>query len=105
MRIYISSPYTIGNQAENVRRSLLIADQLLKMGHFPYCPCLSHFWHFVSPKSWETWMRIDAAFIPVCDAMLRLEGESVGADREVALAEKLGIKVYYSLEEIPNEER
>lgn len=36
-----------------------------------------------------------------CDAVLRLPGASAGADQDVAIAERRGIPVYFSLEEIP----
>jgi hypothetical protein len=36
-----------------------------------------------------------------CDAMLRLPGESTGADQDVAIAHRRGIPVYHQLEEIP----
>jgi hypothetical protein len=36
-----------------------------------------------------------------CDAVLRLPGESRGADQDVAIARRRGIPVYSSLEEIP----
>jgi hypothetical protein len=36
-----------------------------------------------------------------CDAVLRLAGESRGADQDVAIARDRGIPVYYSLDEIP----
>lgn len=36
-----------------------------------------------------------------CDAVLRIDGESSGADRMVAVARGLGLPVYCSLEEIP----
>jgi hypothetical protein len=36
-----------------------------------------------------------------CDAVLRLPGESRGADQDVAIARERGIPVYTSLEEIP----
>lgn len=36
-----------------------------------------------------------------CGAVLRLKGESSGADRMVAVARGLGLPVYFSLEEIP----
>lgn len=39
-----------------------------------------------------------------CDAILRIEGESKGADQDVELAKKLGLKVYYDLNEIPDAE-
>ena len=36
-----------------------------------------------------------------CDAVLRLPGASAGADEDVAIAERRGIPVYFSLEEVP----
>ena len=36
-----------------------------------------------------------------CDAVLRLPGESRGADQDVAIAHERGIPVYYNLNDIP----
>jgi hypothetical protein len=36
-----------------------------------------------------------------CDAVLRLPGESTGADNDVRIATELGIPVYTSIEQIP----
>lgn len=36
-----------------------------------------------------------------CDAVLRLPGESTGADQDVAIARERGLPVYYRLEELP----
>jgi hypothetical protein len=36
-----------------------------------------------------------------CDAVLRLPGASRGADEDVAIAQRRGIPVYRSLEEVP----
>ena len=36
-----------------------------------------------------------------CDAVLRLEGVSAGADEDVRIAKERGLKVYYSLEDVP----
>lgn len=36
-----------------------------------------------------------------CDAVLRLEGASKGADEDVRVAKELGLKIYYRLEDIP----
>jgi hypothetical protein len=36
-----------------------------------------------------------------CDAVLRLPGESTGADQDVAIAHERGLPVYYSVDEIP----
>ncbi len=36
-----------------------------------------------------------------CDAILRIEGASKGADQDVELGKKLGLKIYYDLNDIP----
>jgi hypothetical protein len=36
-----------------------------------------------------------------CDAVLRVAGESKGADQDVRLAQERGLKVYYRLEDVP----
>ncbi len=36
-----------------------------------------------------------------CDAILRIEGKSKGADQDVTIAKKLGLKIYYKVEDIP----
>lgn len=36
-----------------------------------------------------------------CDAVLRINGESKGADEDVRLAKERGLKVYYNIAEIP----
>ena len=38
-----------------------------------------------------------------CDAVFRIEGASKGADQDVEIARNLGLKIYYNLEEVPNE--
>jgi hypothetical protein len=39
-----------------------------------------------------------------CDAVLRLEGASKGADEDVRVAKERGLKIYFRLEEVPDEE-
>jgi len=102
MRIYVAGPYSKGETAINVRNAILAGDKLLEMGHTPFIPHLTHFWHYISPKPWDVWLKIDQDWLEVCDAVLRLDGESKGADLEVELAKKLGKPVYYSLEELAN---
>lgn len=36
-----------------------------------------------------------------CDAVLRLEGASKGADEDVRIARERGLKIYYKLEDVP----
>lgn len=39
-----------------------------------------------------------------CDAVLRLPGDSTGADQDVAIAESRGLPVYYDIAKIPTVE-
>lgn len=98
--IYIASPYTQGDQAVNVRRALMSADELLRRGYIPYVPLLTHFWQLISPKTYEEWLRLDKAWLEKCDAVLRLPGESKGADEECEYALDIGLHVYYSIDRI-----
>ena len=36
-----------------------------------------------------------------CDAVLRIEGASTGADKDIKVAEGLGLRIFYKLEDIP----
>jgi len=39
-----------------------------------------------------------------CDAILRIEGASKGADQDVKIGKELGLKIYYDVNEIPDAE-
>jgi len=39
-----------------------------------------------------------------CDAILRIPGASQGADQDVEIAKKLGLKIYFHIDEIPDAE-
>jgi hypothetical protein len=99
-KVYIASPYTIGDQAANVRRQIDCFDELLKLDFVPFAPLFTHFQHLVHPADYEVWMNWDFEWVKCCDAILRLSGESPGADREVELAKAEGIPVFYSIEDL-----
>jgi hypothetical protein len=99
-RIFISGPYTLGDVAQNVKRSMDMANALIELGYAPFCPHLTHFLHINNFQPYEKWLEIDSSFLEVCHAVIRMSGESKGSDKEVALAKKLGIPVFYSLEDL-----
>ena len=100
--VYIASPYTKGDVAMNVRNSFLVADELVSLGFLPYAPLWTHFWHFLSPHTHDFWTKLDLEWVLKCDCVLRLPGESSGADAEVRFAIKNGMPVFYSIEELRN---
>lgn len=101
MRIFISAPYSKGDVAQNVHNAIHAADYVSRLGHFPYNPLMTHFWHMLIPHEYEFWMAQDEEWLKFCDAILRLPGESAGADREVQIASDLGLVVYGSVFDIP----
>jgi hypothetical protein len=44
---------------------------------------------------------VASRLIEQCDAVFRIEGKSTGADADVRLAQELGKRVYWGLEELP----
>lgn len=99
-KIYIASPYTLGDVAVNVRKQMDAADELISIGYAPFIPLLYHFQHLVYPEPYSVWTEIDNAFVLSCDAVLRLPGESRGADAEVKIARENNIPVAYSIGEL-----
>lgn len=101
-KVYIAGPMTKGCIRTNVRVALAAATELADAGFAPIVPHLSHFWDMMYPRPYEYWMKIDFEWLAACGALLRLPGESSGADREVAKAQELGIPVFYSVQELVN---
>lgn len=102
MKVYIAGPYSKGDIAENVRAAIYAGNYVARtLGHTVFIPHLTHFWHLVQPAPYEFWLDQDREWLKVCDAVLRIEGESAGADSEVSLARDLGLQVYHSVFEIP----
>lgn len=99
-RIYIAGPYTTGDVARNVRNAYKAANRLADLGFAPFVPHATHFWHMLFPREYEFWLELDNQFLPCCAAVLRLPGESNGADKEVARAESLALPVFTSIEAV-----
>lgn len=102
LHIYVAGP--IGKNDEGRRRrveaALDVGRQLLRHG---LCPFVPHLWAAALADAddllgYEEWLKYDTAWINRCDAVLRMRGESPGADREVAFAEERGIRVFYSID-------
>lgn len=98
LRVYIASPYTKGDNFVNTRAQIDVADAIMNMGHDVFWPLCFAFQHFVHPRSWQDWLDADLGWVEVCDVVLRLPGESSGADAEVDHARKHNIPVVHSIE-------
>ena len=125
-RIYIACPISRGDLKHNVDQATAAFLKLAKAGHAPFNPAWSvyakpaevfHLAGIETPDlrphvycrattdgapgmSHAEWLAIDFAWVAVSDAVLRLPGESKGADRETAEAERLGIPVFHSVADL-----
>jgi hypothetical protein len=79
----------------NCRNAILVASRLVDDGIVtPLLPHLVLLWDLVDPRPVDFWLAYDELLIRRSDAVLRLPGESVGADREIAFADGLGMPVF-----------
>lgn len=97
--LYVAAPYTNPDPVENTHAAIKACDELRASGVVtPFCPHLSLLWHVVSPQPYDVWLDYDLGVLRHCHALLRLPGESSGADGEVAEARRLGMPVFYAME-------
>lgn len=110
--VYIAGPLGAGREwDDNVALACIAADHVLGFGLVPFIPHLATRWVDATPlgaeRHYEDWMRWCLAWVERCDVLLRLPGESPGADREVAHAREHGVRVldgYRGLQEFMDEQ-
>ena len=113
MIIYIAGKYnapSTGEKLFNTHKAMDVGIEVYKKGHYPIIPHLTHWleeridYNNEPPRENNYWYGFDNLIIPKCDGILRIckEGESKGADAEVALAKRLHLHVFDSFEDIPN---
>ncbi|SMB97020.1 hypothetical protein [Deinococcus hopiensis] len=115
MLILIAGPYRSGTgddpqkMAANLRRLEEVSWPLFQAGHVPIIGewVALPIWHVAGGKEvgdalYDRILHPTAGrLIQLCHAVLRLEGESKGADNDVRLARERGIPVYFRLEDVP----
>ena len=100
IRVYIASPYTIGDRQTNVDMVLDVVEELIELGYAPYASLAAHYVEQRKPQPCERWLDVDMEWLRRCHCVLRLPGESEGADLKVAEANKMGMPVFHSIEQL-----
>lgn len=100
--VYVAGPYTTGNPNTNVRQAISYGEITRRAGLLPFVPHLYHLWDLANPHEYEYWMGLCLGWVVRCQAVLRLPGQSSGADRECALAREHGIPVFTDIVELLN---
>lgn len=103
LRVYIAGPMTNGGQGYNMKRiheaieAYLI---LIEKGFVPHCPQLTVFCDLLFPNrlSHNEWLSLDEKYINNSDVVLRLSGDSAGADHECEYARSKGIPIVHGLD-------
>lgn len=120
IRCYIAGPIRKGDLAGNIKRACDVGRAFAKLGYAIMVPHLSCYFDgtLASPSQcrvngeWNCdndgiipqavnslnaveWLAIDLAWIEAADILVRINGESEGADAEVKHAEMMGIPVFY----------
>lgn len=95
--IYIAGPYTKGDVVINTRNAIMAGNEIADAGHFPFIPHLTMFWHIVCPQEYKFWLDQDIGWLLKCDYLVRLPGESSGADGEMIVAKNNGIPVFFNV--------
>ena len=116
MLILIAGPYRSGTNddpklmQQNLNNLESVALPLFRKGHVPMIGewvalPLINLAGSTKPgdAAWEeVQYPVAHRLLEKCDAILRLEGASKGADEDVRVATELGLKVYYSVEDVPD---
>jgi len=99
--IYIAGPISRGCQFTNVRKGCEVWHELWKLGIDAYCPHWSAQQQVHTTLGHAEWMAYDTQVIlPRCDALLRMPGESSGADIEVEWMKEHGKPVFYEISKL-----
>lgn len=99
--LYVAAPYTRPDPVWNTSRAIRCATAIYDDGYWvPIVPHLSLVWHLIEPRPIEHWYDYDLCILAHCQALVRLPGESTGADRETAWANQHGLRIL-RFEELP----
>lgn len=102
-RVYVAGPYSRGDQVANIHDAIVVGEVLWQRGYVPFIPHITLPWHLLYPKSWDDWLEFCLCWVETCDVLLRMDGESPGADHEVQFARSRGIPVVFSLQELSSQ--
>lgn len=115
LMILVAGPYRSGTNDDPalMRKNLdyleSVTLQLFRAGHLPVIgewvalPLL-HLAGSVRPGDGpyeEILYPVAERLLQKCDAILRLEGESKGADQDVKIGRERGLEIYYDLSDVP----
>jgi hypothetical protein len=106
LRIFVAGPYGDNEPKKviekNVRTARDIGKELALKGHFPLIPhTMLHGWERDKRFTVDRFKSIDFNWLEHCDALFFI-GPSPGANVEKEIATRKGLRVFTSMDEVPN---
>lgn len=102
IKVFVAGPYTKGDVDDNLDKQKDVVNELINLGFNPLP--LNLCYHLVQSKfprdRYADWIDITLDWVHECHCLLRMPGESRGADEEVERANEQGVPVFYSIEEL-----
>jgi hypothetical protein len=113
-RVYVAGAYTPTDQEKhpiietfmNMNVGIRAATKIMLMKHVPFCPWIDFHFFLALEKGQEITMEdiyeYSIGWLEVSDCMWVLPGweNSYGTKKEIEVAEKLGIPIFYTFEEL-----
>jgi hypothetical protein len=116
-RVYLAGPITKGDLAHNINQATAAFVELARAGLAPLCPHWSCYSGpaLVRPETGsvfayasaapndlrhDDWLAVDLTWVEAADVVLRLPGESTGADQECRHANARGIPVLSTVAQV-----
>lgn len=105
--VYVSGPMsTSGEPGINLHCAVHAAATLVENSFLPFVPHLTWIMHAIQPMvDVEQWKHFTMSWVDRSDILLRLAGDSDGADDEVKRAVSLNIPVFYSMSHLLTDAR
>lgn len=103
LRVYVAGPYSAATKQKrdlNLQKAEYIGRSIMLLGHDVHVPhAATNFLH--GEFSHERFMRLDLGIVAQWANSLYYIGSSPGADRELALAKMMGLRIFTDLHEVP----
>lgn len=86
--LYLAGPYTRPDPVVNTNAVCRVATLLFETTNWvPFVPHITLMWHAITPRPIDFWYELDIHHMLRCDAIVRLPGDSSGADNELREAQ------------------
>ena len=99
-KVYLSGPITLGDRDHNFRQACDAHRRLMEARFAVMNPILT----MLIPGCWDIphdeWIAADLPWVAAADVLLRLPGESTGADEECEFAAIVDVPVYTDIEQL-----